>query len=61
MVAFRTPVSHRGENVLDIVNKYVCSMIEKSLDLVLYFVTFTGDHSRKVFSYVLEISGAHSD
>lgn len=41
-------------HVFYLIHTDVCSMIDKSLDDALHFVTFIDDHSRKVWAYCLK-------
>ena len=50
-VAFHSSSPHRRPGVLDLVYTNVCTMDTKSLDAVLYFVTFIDDYSRKVWAF----------
>jgi len=43
----------RRKHVLDLVYSEICSMSEKSLRCVYYFVTFIDDHSRRIRIYLL--------
>ena len=53
-VAFHTRSPSRRRNTLDLVHTDVCSMDVRSLGGAQYFVTFLGDHSRRVWAFVLK-------
>ena len=52
--AFHTHPPSRRKNTLDFVHTDVCSMDVRSLGGAQYFVTFLGDHSRRVWAFVLK-------
>ena len=53
-VAFRRFFSCRKPDILDLVHTNVCTMQSNTLGGALYYVTFTDDHSRKVWAYALK-------
>lgn len=53
-VALKSSPPTRVKNVLDLVHSDLCGPISKSLGGAQYFVTFTDDHSRKTWLYLLK-------
>ncbi|KAL0551899.1 hypothetical protein IC582_010991 [Cucumis melo] len=54
-VTFKSSQHSRKPNVLELVHSNVCGLMKtKSLGGALYFVTFTDDHSRKIWVYTLK-------
>ncbi|KAA0040427.1 Retrovirus-related Pol polyprotein from transposon TNT 1-94 [Cucumis melo var. makuwa] len=54
-VTFKSSQHSRKSNVLELVHSNVCGLMKtKSLGGALYFVTFTDDHSRKIWVYTLK-------
>ena len=52
-VAFRSSPPSRMNNVLDLIHSDLCRTMPKSLSSSQYFVTFIGDHVRKMWAYIL--------
>ncbi|GKE95032.1 putative RNA-directed DNA polymerase [Tanacetum coccineum] len=53
--AFKSRLSFRTENILDLVHSNVCGPIKtKTLGGCSYFITFIDDHSRKVWVHTLK-------
>jgi hypothetical protein len=53
-VSFHISSPSRKTNILDLVHTDDCIMKTQTLGCALYYVTFTDDHSRKVWIFALK-------